>query len=278
MANRLVKDILLEALKINSDEAYKQDIYYLAQKAFSLSLEELILKENEVVDDNIFNQYLKRYLDKEPLYYILGKAPFYKREFIVNNKVLIPRNETEELVYLTIKKIKEKKLTNPKIIDVGSGSGCISITLDKEIIDSLVTGVDISLEALEVAKANNKNLEANVNFYQSDCLKNVVKNKEKFNVLISNPPYIDKEQFVEESVLKYEPHLALFAEKKGLAIYEKIFLDLDLVLEENGFAIFEISPDLKEGLIGLLRLILPNYRYEFIFDINHFLRFLYIEK
>ena len=278
MANRLVKDILLEALKINSDEAYKQDIYYLAQKAFSLSLEELILKENEVVDDNIFNQYLKRYLDKEPLYYILGKAPFYKREFIVNNKVLIPRNETEALVYLTIKQIKEKKLTNPKIIDVGSGSGCISITLDKEIIDSLVTGVDISLEALEVAKANNKNLEANVNFYQSDCLKNVVKNKEKFNVLISNPPYIDKEQFVEESVLKYEPHLALFAEKKGLAIYEKIFLDLDLVLEEHGFAIFEISPDLKDGLIELLRLILPNYRYEFIFDINHFLRFLYIEK
>lgn len=249
MANRLVKEILIDALKISDDEAYKQDIYYLAQKAFSLSLEELILKENEVVDDNIFNQYLKRYLDKEPLYYILGKAPFYRREFIVNNKVLIPRNETEELVYLTIKKIKEKKLTNPKIIDVGSGSGCISITLDKEIIDSLVTGVDISLEALEVAKANNKNLEANVNFYQSDCLKNVVKNKEKFNVLISNPPYIDKEQFVEESVLKYEPHLALFAEKKGLAIYEKIFLDLDLVLEEHGFAIFEISPDLKDGLI-----------------------------
>ena len=278
MANRLVKEILIDALKISDDEAYKQDIYYLAQKAFSLSLEELILKENEVVDDNIFNQYLKRYLDKEPLYYILGKAPFYRREFIVNNKVLIPRNETEELVYLTIKKIKEKKLTNPKIIDVGSGSGCISITLDKEIIDSLVTGVDISLEALEVAKANNKNLEANVNFYQSDCLKNVVKNKEKFNVLISNPPYIDKEQFVEESVLKYEPHLALFAEKKGLAIYEKIFLDLDLVLEENGFAFFEISPDLKDGLIELLRLILPNYRYEFIFDINHFLRFLYIEK
>ena len=278
MANRLVKEILIDALKISDDEAYKQDIYYLAQKAFSLSLEELILKENEVVDDNIFNQYLKRYLDKEPLYYILGKAPFYRREFIVNNKVLIPRNETEELVYLTIKKIKEKKLTNPKIIDVGSGSGCISITLDKEIIDSLVTGVDISLEALEVAKANNKNLEANVNFYQSDCLKSVVKNKEKFNVLISNPPYIDKEQFVEESVLKYEPHLALFAEKKGLAIYEKIFRDLDLVLEEHGFAIFEISPDLKEGLIGLLRLIFPNYRYEFIFDINHFLRFLYIEK
>ena len=105
-----------------------------------------------------------------------------------------------------------------------------------------------------------------------------MKNKEKFNVLISNPPYIDKEQFVEESVLKYEPHLALFAEKKGLAIYEKIFRDLDLVLEEHGFAIFEISPDLKDGLIELLRLILPNYRYEFIFDINHFLRFLYIEK
>ena len=278
MANRLVKDILLEALKINSDEAYKQDIYYLAQKAFSLSLEELILKENEIVDDAIFIQYLKRYLDKEPLYYILGKAPFYKREFIVNNKVLIPRNETEELVYLTIKKIKEKKLTNPKIIDVGSGSGCISITLDKEIKDSFVTGVDISLEALKVAKTNNEELKANVNFYQSDCLKNVVKNKEKYDVLVSNPPYIDKEQFVEESVLKYEPHLALFAENKGLAIYEKIFLDLDLVLNENGFAFFEISPDLKDGLIKLINKILPTYKYDFIFDINNFLRFLYLEK
>ena len=278
MANRLVKDILLEALKINSDEAYKQDIYYLAQKAFSLSLEELILKENEIVDDAIFIQYLKRYLDKEPLYYILGKAPFYKREFTVNNNVLIPRNETEELVYLTLNKIKEKKIINPRIIDVGSGSGCISITLDKEIKDSFVTGVDISLEALKVAKTNNEELKANVNFYQSDCLKNVVKNKEKYDVLVSNPPYIDKEQFVEESVLKYEPHLALFAENKGLAIYEKIFLDLDLVLNENGFAFFEISPDLKDGLIKLINKILPIYKYDFIFDINNFLRFLYLEK
>lgn len=278
MANRLVKDILLEALKINSDEAYKQDIYYLAQKAFSLSLEKLILKENEIVDDAIFIQYLKRYLDKEPLYYILGKAPFYKREFTVNNNVLIPRNETEELVYLTLNKIKEKKIINPRIIDVGSGSGCISITLDKEIKDSFVTGVDISLEALKVAKTNNEELKANVNFYQSDCLKNVVKNKEKYDVLVSNPPYIDKEQFVEESVLKYEPHLALFAENKGLAIYEKIFLDLDLVLNENGFAFFEISPDLKDGLIKLINKILPTYKYDFIFDINNFLRFLYLEK
>ena len=278
MANRLVKDILLEALKINSDEAYKQDIYYLAQKAFSLSLEELILKENEIVDDAIFIQYLKRDLDKEPLYYILGKAPFYKREFTVNNNVLIPRNETEELVYLTLNKIKEKKIINPRIIDVGSGSGCISITLDKEIKDSFVTGVDISLEALKVAKTNNEELKANVNFYQSDCLKNVVKNKEKYDVLVSNPPYIDKEQFVEESVLKYEPHLALFAENKGLAIYEKIFLDLDLVLNENGFAFFEISPDLKDGLIKLINKILPTYKYDFIFDINNFLRFLYLEK
>ena len=278
MANRLVKDILLEALKINSDEAYKQDIYYLAQKAFSLSLEELILKENEIVDDAIFIQYLKRYLDKEPLYYILGKAPFYKREFTVNNNVLIPRNETEELVYLTLNKIKEKKIINPRIIDVGSGSGCISITLDKEIKDSFVTGVDISLEALKVAKTNNEELKANVNFYQSDCLKNVVKNKEKYDVLVSNPPYIDKEQFVDASVLKYEPHLALFAENKGLAIYEKIFLDLDLVLNENGFAFFEISPDLKDGLIKLINKILPTYKYDFIFDINNFLRFLYLEK
>ena len=278
MANRLVKDILLEALKINSDEAYKQDIYYLAQKAFSLSLEELILKENEIVDDAIFIQYLKRYLDKEPLYYILGKAPFYKREFTVNNNVLIPRNETEELVYLTLNKIKEKKIINPRIIDVGSGSGCISITLDKEIKDSFVTGVDISLEALKVAKTNNEELKANVNFYQSDCLKNVVKNKEKYDVLVSNPPYIDKEQFVEESVLKYEPHLALFAENKGLAIYEKIFLDLDLVLNENGFAFFEISPGLNDGLIKLINKRLPTYKYDFIFDINNFLRFLYLEK
>ena len=105
-----------------------------------------------------------------------------------------------------------------------------------------------------------------------------MQSKEKFNVLISNPPYIDKEQFVEESVLKYEPHLALFSENKGLAIYEKIFLDLDLVLNENGFAFFEISPDLKDGLIKLINKILPTYKYDFIFDINNFLRFLYLEK
>ena len=183
MANSSLENLLKKTINIKNDEAFKQDIYYLAQKVFSLSLEELISRKNLVVNDNLFNEYVERYLKGEPLYYILKEAPFYGRNFYVDNRVLIPRNETEELVYLVKNEIKKNHITKPRIIDIGSGSGCIAITLDLEIKEASLTSVDISLDALEVAKKNNEMLGAKVNFYQSDCLDEVINRGERYDVL-----------------------------------------------------------------------------------------------
>lgn len=278
MATRLIKEIIKEALQIKEDQAFKQDVYYLAQKAFCISLEELLINENKEVDDTLFNEYFKRYLKGEPLYYILKEAPFYGKTFSVNSKVLIPRNETEELVLYVINYVKRNKLDNVTILDVGTGSGCIAVTLNLEIKDSKVTGVDISNDALETAKKNNERLDANVNFYLSDCFDEVIKRKETYQIIVSNPPYIDRDSFVEKSVLDYEPHLALFADNKGLAVLEKLIMNIDKVLIDKGLAIFEISPEQEENLKNIAHKYIPSYQIEFVKDINNFVRFMVLKK
>ena len=278
MATRLIKEIIKAAFQIKEDQAFKQDVYYLAQKAFCISLEELLINENKEVDDTLFNEYFKRYLNGEPLYYILKEAPFYGKTFNVNSKVLIPRNETEELVLYVINYVKKHKLEKVTILDVGTGSGCIAVTLNLEIKDSKVTGVDISNDALEIAKMNNDKLNGKVNFYISDCFDEVIKRKETYQIIVSNPPYIDRDSFVEKSVLDYEPHLALFADNKGLAILERLIKDIDKVLEKNGLAIFEISPEQEENLKNIAHKYIPSYQIEFVKDINNFVRFMVLKK
>mgnify|MGYP003289336115 CR=1 FL=1 len=278
MATKLINKIIQESLKINNDQAFKQDVYYLAQKAFCISLEELLINENKEVDDTLFNEYFKRYLKGEPLYYILKEAPFYGKTFSINSKVLIPRNETEELVLYIINYVKRNKLDNVTILDVGTGSGCIAVTLNLEIKDSKVTGVDISNDALEVAKMNNDKLNGKVTFYKSDCFDEVIKRKETYQIIVSNPPYIDRDSFVEKSVLDYEPHLALFADNKGLAVLERLIKDIDKVLEKNGLAIFEISPEQEENLKNFAQKYIPSYQIEFVKDINNFVRFMILKK
>ena len=278
MATRLIKEIIKEALQIKEDQAFKQDVYYLAQKAFCISLEELLINENKEVDDTLFNEYFKRYLKGEPLYYILKEAPFYGKTFSVNSKVLIPRNETEELVLYVINYVKRNKLDNVTILDVGTGSGCIAVTLNLEIKDSKVTGVDISNDALEVAKMNNDKLNGKVTLYKSDCFDEVITRKETYQVIVSNPPYIDRDSFVEKSVLDYEPHLALFADNKGLAILEKLIMNIDKVLIDKGLAIFEISPEQEENLKNIAHKYIPSYQIEFVKDINNFVRFMVLKK
>ena len=132
------------------------------------------------------------------------------------------------------------------------------------------------METLEVAKENNKELNGKVNFFLGDCFTPI--NDKKYDIIVSNPPYIKRGNFVGESVLKYEPELALFAEEDGLAIYHKIINDIDKHLNDDGFAIFEISPDLEEGLTKLIKEYIPSYSYEFIKDINNFVRFLVLNK
>ena len=152
-----------------------------------------------------------------PVQYIIGNVNFYGYEFTVNKNVLIPRFETEELVNRTIKYIKEY-IKNPKIVDLGTGSGCIAITLSKEL-NTNVDAVDISASALEVAQQNKKNNNAQVTFYQGNMLEPL---KNKYNVIISNPPYISKNEEIEEIVKNNEPKIALYAENEGLYYYKQI--------------------------------------------------------
>lgn len=175
----------------------------------------------------------------EPVQYIVGNVDFYKSNFIVNKNVLIPRFETEELVLNTINLIKKYFNKKIKILDIGTGSGAIAISLKKEI-NSEVYATDISKEALEVAKENAKRNNAEVNFINTNLFDGI---KEKFDVVISNPPYIRYDEEIDEIVKNNEPHLALYGDNDGLYYYEEILKNVNSILNEKYLIAFEIGKD-----------------------------------
>jgi release factor glutamine methyltransferase len=193
----------------------------------------------------------KELLTGKPIQYITGKAPFYGREFLVNSNVLIPRNETEELVHLII---KENKISGLRILDIGTGSGCIPITLALEIKDSEVFGLDISEKALSVASKNAISLGAEVVFQKCDIL-----NKEipfmDLDIIVSNPPYVRKseKEMMHDNVLKHEPHLALFVDNDDpLLFYKQIAKKAIKVLRPHGRIYFEINEALGNETADIL--------------------------
>lgn len=270
-----LKDIISQSL-INVDEnnVSKRDILYLIKETFSLTEADLVLKQNEFFDDELLNEKIKELKEGKPVEYVLGYAYFCGLKFEVNQNTLIPRGETEDLIYKTKEILKENNIIPSKILDIGSGSGCIGISLNRIYSNSNVESVDISMDALDVAKRNNDLNNTNVKFYLSDCFENV--QDADFDLIISNPPYIDRDTYVQESVLKYEPHSALFADNHGLAIYEKIIINATKYLKKHSLLAFEISPDLKEGLTELTNKYIPNSKYHFEEDINGFIRYLFI--
>ena len=269
-----LKDIYSQSLiYVDEINVSKRDIKYLIKETFSLTNVDFILKQDESFDDALFVDRLEELKKGKPVEYILGYASFCLLKFKVDENTLIPRSETEDLVYRTIEFVKKMGLRKPRILDIGSGSGCISITLNKMLIDSIVESVDISSKALEVAKENNVLNNTNVEFYQSDCFEKV---NGTFDVIISNPPYIDRNSYVQESVLKYEPHTALFADDNGLAIYKRIIEKLLSYVNRPSIVAFEISPDLVDRLEMLIKEHLGECEYSFEKDLNGFDRFLFI--
>lgn len=195
-------------------------------------------------------EYLKKYLPPElledgikkmesgiPLQYIVGNVDFYGLNFIVNENVLIPRFETELLVEKTISYINKYFTNDLKIVDLGTGSGCIAITLSKKL-NARVDAVDISASALEVAKKNNIINNTNVNFYLGNMLEPLSK---KYDVIISNPPYIAYDEEIMDIVKNNEPSIALYADNNGLYYYEEIIKNCKNYLNENGLLAFEIG-------------------------------------
>lgn len=172
-----------------------------------------------------------------PVQYIVGNVDFYGNTINVNENVLIPRFETELLVEKTINLINKYFDKKVEILDIGTGSGCIAITLSK-MINSNVDGIDISLDALNVAKENNRLNGTNVSFFQSDVFSNVNK---KYDIIISNPPYIAYNEEIMDIVYNNEPHMALFAENNGLYFYDKIIKESSKYLNDKFIIAFEIG-------------------------------------
>ena len=187
----------------------------------------------------------------EPIQYILGKGPFYGREFLVNEHTLIPRNETEELVHLII---KENPQSGLKILDIGTGTGCIPISLDLEMKSPEIYGIDISEKALEVARNNGELLKTNVSFLKCDIL-NGMPQVPELDILVSNPPYVpEAEKFeMHRNVLDFEPVLALFVpDQDPLLFYRVIGEKGKQLLKPGGKLYFEIHEKFGSEVAELL--------------------------
>lgn len=208
------------------------------------SFGEKLLSENEV---NQFETAVKELKTGKPFQQILGETEFYGLQFFVNENVLIPRPETEELLELAIQKIQSSTFKNQglKILDIGTGSGIIPIVLKKKFPRATISAIDFSEKALEVAQKNANTHQTEIEFIHQDYLNSNL--SEVYDVIISNPPYIgmDEEIEIEDSVKGFEPLMALFSPtSNALIFYEKIAEDCKNHLSENGMVFLEINQKL----------------------------------
>ena len=232
-------------------------------------------------------EYLKKYIHKEdnledaikrleagePVQYIIGDVDFYGNILKVNKNVLIPRRETEELVEKTTNYIKKYLSDNINILEIGTGSGCIPISIKKLLPDTTVFAADISKEALEVAMDNANTNKVDITFIQSDVFSNI---NNKFDCIISNPPYIRYDEEIMDVVKNNEPHLALFAEDNGLYFYKKIVNESDKYLNEKFIIAFEIGEEQGQDIIDIAKAKYPNAKVLLEKDMQHFDRFIFI--
>lgn len=218
---------------------------------FSNKLSEELSVEQE---NRYFDLINKNINEDTPLSHLVGFDYFYDRKFKVTKDVLSPRMETEELIYKVLEYIKKSKKDSFRILDLCTGSGIIAITLKKEIVEkhTEIVASDISEKSLSIAieNANNNNNNANITFIKSDLFDNI---SGKFDLIISNPPYISyKDKItIKDSVLNYDPHLALFAEEDGIYFYRKIIENAVHYLSKDGVIFFEIGYDQKDKILEL---------------------------
>lgn len=199
---------------------------------------------------DVFEAGITRLLNNEPLNYVLGYCWFFGYKLMTNDNVLIPRYETEELIGNILARTDEyfADYDEIKIADIGTGSGAIAISLVKEESKFKMVATDISKGAVEVAKANAKLNEADIEFMVGDMLQPLIERNIKLDVLISNPPYIPQDEELENSVKDFEPHVALFGGSDGLYYYKQIFENAHKVLNEHAMLGFEIGYNQKESL------------------------------
>lgn len=225
-------------LEANGKEGYAIEYLFLARKNWDKT-QWLMNMRNDILPDDeaMIEKDIESLMKNIPPQYLLGYEYFFEYRLKVTEDTLIPRPETEELVALCLSMTESK---TKKVVDIGTGTGAIAISLKLARPDWQVTALDISQEALRVAKENAENLHAKINFKRSDVLSSM---NEKQDIIISNPPYISQSEWalMDESVRTYEPKLALFAENDGLAIYQKIAAESRDLLQPAGMIFLEIG-------------------------------------
>ncbi|WP_420154516.1 peptide chain release factor N(5)-glutamine methyltransferase [Siphonobacter sp.] len=225
----------------DSNEA-KSIAYLVLETRYGLSRTAVILDTPLATDVAEITPLLERLKNQEPVQYVLGEADFYGRTFAVTPAVLIPRPETEELVHWVLQELKGT--TTPDLLDIGTGSGCIALTLAAERPDARVTALDISEEALTVARNNAQRLGVTVEFIQKNALISQDLPAQRYTAIVSNPPYVKQAEAASmlPHVLNHEPHLALFvADRDPLIFYRAIAQYASTHLLENGFCAVEIN-------------------------------------
>ncbi|WP_298224291.1 peptide chain release factor N(5)-glutamine methyltransferase [Flavobacterium sp.] len=249
----------IETLTPIYDAMETESFFYLIleernrMKRIDLALQpEATFTEQEIINWNAILEQLQQQI---PIQYILGKTVFYGLDFEVDENVLIPRPETEELVEWILSDCKAQKLEDFKILDIGTGSGCIAISLAKNLPQAEVSAIDVSESALNIATKNATLNQVEVKFIRKNILETEDLNT-KFDIIVSNPPYVRnlEKAEIKKNVLEYEPHLALFVEDHdALLFYRKIAALAQKNLKENGQLYFEINQYLGSEMMALLQ-------------------------
>ncbi|KMP32747.1 SAM-dependent methyltransferase [Bacillus cereus] len=228
-------------------------------------------EEINAEQETSFTEFIHKHVEGIPIQYMIGHEMFYGRSFFVNEEVLIPRPETEELIVGVLERI-ERHFGDEKlhVADIGTGSGAISITLALENKNLHVYTVDIAQESIEVAKENAKTLGAEVTFYHGDLLSPFYETGQKLDVVVSNPPYIPEEDWCGLSpvVKEHEPKRALVGGEDGLDFYRRFMEELPNVLQKKAIVAFEIGVGQGEDVKELLQQAFPHAHVEVVFDIN----------
>ncbi|MBR6133507.1 MAG: peptide chain release factor N(5)-glutamine methyltransferase [Bacilli bacterium] len=225
-------------------------------------------------EDNLENA-IERLKNGEPVQYIVGDVDFYGNTLKVNKNVLIPRPETEFLVEKTYNYIKQYLKEDISILDIGTGSGCIAISLKKLLPDTKVTACDISPLALEVAVDNSKLVNSDIEFIQSDIFSNI---SDKYDCIISNPPYIREDEQIMDIVKNNEPHLALYAKDNGLYFYKEIIKQSKEHVNDKFIIAFEIGEEQGQDVINIAKEYYPNDLVILEKDLQQLDRYLFIVR
>ena len=230
--------------------------------------------ENEIVED--YKRRVEAAKKNLPIQYVIGSVNFYGEKFLVNENVLIPRFETEELVENVVEYIKKKTDKNLKVLDLGCGSGNIGLTLKRLFPSLSVTLVDVSEEALKVAMENAKKQNLDVNFLLSDWFSKV--EIEPYDIIVSNPPYLSPTEEIDPIVKDNEPSLALYGGEDGLSCYRAILKNIKPYLKEDSFLAFEIGDKQKDAILSFIDEYLKDFRGYCKDDLQGRNRFLFVTK